>query len=131
MSCRVTGCREDARGQMLGCAPHWSLLSEPLRLELMAAHDALQEARAFDRPVVAALEHWYLLVGRADSEWAAIRGRLRRRLLKRTPGARENGRVWARELRAITPEAPAEGDVDAQGNAMGPGELWKERTGGE
>lgn len=99
MSCRIVGCREDDRGQMLACAPHYSLLTAELREQLVAAYDAVQEAKAFDRPIVAQLEHWYALVARADAEWAAIRGSLRRRLLKRPPGERQNGRVWVRELR--------------------------------
>jgi hypothetical protein len=117
MSCRVTGCQEDVRGQMLSCAAHWSLLSPALRDELVFAWDALEEAKAFDRPVfVAQLEHWHRLVARADMEWSAMRAHIRRRLLKRTPGTRQNGRVWARELRAITPQAPTEGDIAPDGN---------------
>jgi hypothetical protein len=116
VSCRVTGCQENDRGQMLSCAAHWSLLSPSLRDELVLAWDALGEAKAFERPVVAQLAHWHHLVARAEVEWAAVRARIRRRLLKRTPGTRQNGRVWARELRAITPAEPADGDIGPDGN---------------
>lgn len=106
--CRVQGCTGDVRGQMVGCAPHFSLLSEPLRLEIVASWDALQAAKGFERPIVAELERWYLLLARADGEWAAIRARLRRRLLRRPPVQRQDGRVWARELDKLPPQLPPE-----------------------
>lgn len=105
MSCRIVGCREGADGQMVACSPHWSLLPEQLRLDLRDAWDAVREAEGFQRPIVAPLEHWHRLLGQADTEWAAIRSKLRRRLLKLAPASRQDGRVWARELRELGPQS--------------------------
>lgn len=83
-------------GQMLACPPHFSVLSEGLRAELIEAYDVitLQERRGNVRRD--AREHWRELVSRATEEWRAVLALIEEHLQPHED--RNYGVMWVRAL---------------------------------
>jgi len=83
-------------GQMLACPPHFSLLSEALRAQLIDAFDVItmQERRGNVRRD--SREHWRTLVGAAMEEWRAIRASIEPHLQPHED--RNYGVMWVRAL---------------------------------
>lgn len=108
-TCHVFQCVGSVEGQMFACAPHFGLLSEQLRLQIVEVYDQRRREERAGNLRRATREEWRTLLERANGEWAELRERLQAEL---EPGVllSPQGRTWARML-AVLEEYPPEGAV--------------------
>jgi hypothetical protein len=87
------------QGQMFCCPAHFGMLSEELRLALVATYDQRRAEERVGNPRRATREEWRTLTARAAEEWQAIRERLG----AIAPGYPQTprGTAWARLLRQL------------------------------
>ena len=105
-ACRVSGCRGRMEGQMVACAPHWSLLPEKLRLQLVALWDVMEEQKRHGNLRRATREAWKLFLADADASWESLAATIAPLLLPSEP--RREGVVWVRALRRAAEHAQAD-----------------------
>jgi hypothetical protein len=75
-NCLLDRCPGKMAGQMVVCAPHWPYLSEALRREIVATHNALAEQQAVGNVRRATREAWKALLLRITSELAEAQAAL-------------------------------------------------------
>jgi hypothetical protein len=75
-NCLLDRCPGKMAGQMVVCAPHWVYLSEGLRRETVAVHNALAAQHAVGNVRRATREAWKALLPRISEELAAAHGSL-------------------------------------------------------
>ena len=110
MNCRVVQCNGPMDGQMMACAPHWSLLSEELRHGLLAANDQLVSERRVGNVHRATRMWWKELLAKADAEWHTLR------LVLYGPGpSSSRGIDWVRKARQLATEADAQAVAASDG----------------
>lgn len=109
-SCLVGGCPGRMDGQMISCAPHWSLLTRPLRDSIALAWDTLELERREGNPRRASRDLVRSLEAAAKAEWADILVTI---LPNMVLGYTPNGLVWKRTLNLMQAEATAEPSLNA------------------
>lgn len=92
-------------GQMVACAPHWALLDEALRLELVAAWDQRQAERAAGYAPAASRLRLRDLTEQARRQLELRRAEIEHHAGKPLP---PTGLVWQREARRWRQQAAAE-----------------------
>lgn len=96
MNCRVIACDGAMDGQMVVCAPHWSLLSPDLRLEVVAAHDRLAAENKAGNVHRASRMLWKSMVAKVEAELRVARG-----VLFGQDRSSPRGIDWVRRARAM------------------------------
>lgn len=107
-SCIVFRCPGAMLGQMIACAPHWTFLSEDLRLEVVAAWDQLALERQVGNPRRATRDQLAAAKRRAVSELDAAQRQLEAQA-GQPLGA--DGRRWLREQRRLEAMPEEVGDA--------------------
>lgn len=102
MNCRVIACDGPMDGQMVVCAPHWSLLTPDLRMEVVAAHDRLTRERAAGNVHRATRMLWKGMVERVEGELRTARG-----VLFGPDRSSPRGLDWVRRARQMMAEQQA------------------------
>jgi hypothetical protein len=100
--CAYPGCTGAMDGQMLTCAPHFSLLEEALRQSVVGAWDELRRQQAAGNVRRAAREDWRRIAGIVVGQLGAVR-----LVLEEAVGHNltAEGRLWRRAQRQLELEA--------------------------